>query len=182
MAKVTTPPERWIDEGFRALAAGGPRAVRVDVLAKELGVSRGGFYWHFTDRRDLLDRMLDAWEQQGVDEVIAELDARGGSGRKRLRGLFALAAAHPERLPIELAIRDWARHDDTVRVRLARVDDRRMAYMRELFSEFVADPDDVEVRAFLAFSVWVANELIAATHAGRTRDDVLAYGFQRLLE
>ena len=44
-------PERWIEEGLRALAAGGPDAVRVDVLAKDLGVTRGGFYWQFGSRR-----------------------------------------------------------------------------------------------------------------------------------
>lgn len=181
MAKVTTPPERWIEEGFRALAAGGPQAVRIDVLAKDLGVSRGGFYWHFSDRRALLDGMLDAWEQEGVDDVIAELDERGGSGRERLQGLFAIAASHPERLPVELAIRDWARRDEGVRVRLARVDNRRMQYMRELFSDFVADPADVEIRAFLVFSLWVANDLIAATHTGQSREHVLAASLEHLL-
>jgi Bacterial regulatory proteins, tetR family len=42
-----TPRAPWIEEAARALAAGGPDAVRVDLLAKALGVTRGGFYWHF---------------------------------------------------------------------------------------------------------------------------------------
>jgi len=40
---------------LRALATGGPDAVRVEALAVSLGVSKGGFYWHFTDRQALLD-------------------------------------------------------------------------------------------------------------------------------
>lgn len=182
MAKVATPPERWIEEGFRALARGGPQEVRIDVLAKGLGVTRGGFYWHFSDRRALLDKMLDTWEREGVDEVISQLEAQGGSARERLLSLFAAAVSQPERLPVELAIRDWARRDESVRARLARVDDRRMAYMRQQFSDFVKDPLNVEVRCMLAFAAYIANNLIAATHDGRSREDLLIHGFKFLLE
>ena len=70
MALTRTPRSSWIHEGLRALAAGGPDAVRIEPLARALGVTKGGFYWHFADRRALLDEMLDAWERAGVDEVI----------------------------------------------------------------------------------------------------------------
>ena len=49
-APTRTPRQRWIEEALRALAAGGPDAVRIEPLAKSLGVTRGGFYWHFEDR------------------------------------------------------------------------------------------------------------------------------------
>ena len=64
MAATRTPRSRWIDEGLRALAAGGPDAVRIEALAQALGVTKGGFYWHFDDRRALLEEMLDAWERR----------------------------------------------------------------------------------------------------------------------
>lgn len=181
MAKVATPRERWIEEGLRALAAGGPGAVRVEALAKELGVSKGGFYWHFADRRALLDDMLDAWEKEGVDDVIVRVEADGGDGLTRLRDLFGLAQSLPDRLPIELAIRDWARRDRAVRARLERVDGRRMDYMRGLYSDFIDDPDEVEVRCFLTFSVWVGQSFVAATHGSRSRGDVIASSLEFLL-
>lgn len=181
MAKVATPRERWIEEGLLALAAGGPDAVRIEALAKRLGVTKGGFYWHFDDRGALLDAMLDAWEQEGVDDVILRVDADGGDGRTRLRDLFALAMALPERLPIELAIRDWARRDAVVQSRLARVDDRRFDFMRRLFGEFCADADEVEVRCFLAFNVWVGQSFVAASHGSRSRTDVINAGLEFLL-
>jgi AcrR family transcriptional regulator len=182
VAKVSTPPERWVEAGLRALARGGPEAVRIDVLAKELGVTRGGFYWHFADRQALLDTMLDAWEKECVDDVMARVDARGGTGRDRLLSLFAIGVERPELLPLELTIRDWARRDDTVRSRVARVDDRRMAYLRQLFGEFVADPIDIEVRCMTITAVYLANDLIAATHEGHSRDEILLRGLERLLE
>ena len=56
MALTRTPRTSWIEEGLRALAAGGPEAVRVETLAATLGVSKGGFYWHFNDRSALMGR------------------------------------------------------------------------------------------------------------------------------
>src|SRR4051812_29955787 len=106
-----TPPSRWIEEGLRALAAGGPDAVRVEALARALGGTKGGFYRHFDHRPALLDGMLDTWERLGVDRVIERVDAGGGDGRAKLRRLFALSSSASALVRIELAIRDWARRD-----------------------------------------------------------------------
>src|SRR3954467_13726050 len=92
MALTRTPRSSWIDEGLRALAAAGPDAVRVEPLARALGVTKGGFYWHFDDRRALLDEMLDAWERRFVDDVIARVDATRGDAKAKLRRLSALAS------------------------------------------------------------------------------------------
>ena len=74
-------PEHVDRSGLRALAAGRPDAVRVEPLAKALGVTRGGFYWHFADRRALLDEMLDTWERATIDEVIERVEGQGGDPR-----------------------------------------------------------------------------------------------------
>src|SRR3954471_1818295 len=135
-APTRTPPSKWIEEGLRALAAGGPDAVRIEALARSLGVTKGGFYNHFEDRPALLEEMLDTWERLVIDQVIAHVEDEGGDARTKLRRLFALGSAPAgELMPIELAIRDWARRDKTVAKRLRRIDDRRMAYLRSLFGE-----------------------------------------------
>jgi AcrR family transcriptional regulator len=180
MALTRTPRSKWIQEGLRALAAGGPDAVRIESLAQALGVTRGGFYWHFDDRRALLEEMLDTWERTSVDEVIERVEGEGGVARARLRRLFALGSASEELLRIDLAVRDWARREQTVADRLRRVDNRRMDYMRSLFGAFCADGDDVEVRCLLAFSLWIGNHFIAADHGARSRADVLALALRRL--
>ena len=89
-APTRTPRRTWIDEGLRALAAGGPDAVRIEPLAQALGVTRGGFYWHFADRRALLDEMLDAWERASTEEVIERVESRGGDAKVKLRRAGAL--------------------------------------------------------------------------------------------
>ena len=117
-APTRTPRRTWIDEGLRALAAGGPDAVRIEPLAQTLGVTRGGFYWHFDDRRALLEEMLDAWERMSVDEVIERVEREGGDARAKLRRLSRLAGGVEEPLKIDLAVRDWARRDPAVAGRL----------------------------------------------------------------
>jgi AcrR family transcriptional regulator len=185
MALTRTPRSSWIDEGLRALAAGGPDAVRIESLAQALGVSKGGFYWHFDDRRALLEEMLDTWERVSVDAVIERIEARGGDARAKLRLLSAIASSGDtmlriDPLRIDLAIRDWARREQTVAERLRRVDNRRMEYMRSLFGALCPDEDEVEARCMLAFSLWIGNHFVAADHGGRSRADVLALAMRRL--
>jgi AcrR family transcriptional regulator len=176
-----TPRSAWIDAGLKALAGGGPGAVRVEALAKSLGVSKGGFYWHFADRGALLQQMLDEWERRGVDAVIARLERDGGDARARLRRLFAIAAAGEELLLIDLAMRDWARRDAAVAERLRRADNRRMQYMREQFAQFCRDPDEVEARCVLVYSLWIGSHFIAADNGARSREEETRLALARLL-
>jgi AcrR family transcriptional regulator len=175
-----TPRAAWIEGGLRALAAGGPDAVRVETLAKSLGVTRGGFYGQFKDRGALLEAMLDAWERAATDEVQEQVERRGGDARVKVRRAGALTFSD-ELLPIDLAIRDWARHDATVAARLRQVDNRRMEYLRELFGSFCADEEEVEGRAVLAFSLAIGYHLIAADHGARGRSDTLELAVRELL-
>lgn len=180
VANVRTPRGRWVEAGLRALSAGGPEAVRVEALAQALGVTKGGFYGYFADRNALLAEMLDAWEQQAVAETIERVQRKGGDVRTRLRraGAFTFSA---ELLPIDLAVREWARHDAGVAERLRRVDNGRMAYLRELFGEICRDEDEVEARSMLAFSFAIGHHFVAADHGQRSHEDVLAMAAEWLL-
>jgi AcrR family transcriptional regulator len=182
MALTRTPPSRWIDEGLRALAAGGPDAVRIESLARALGVTKGGFYWHFDDRSALLDEMLDTFERVGVDEVIERVEREGGDARAKLRRLFSVVPGVGKPMKIELAIRDWARRDKSIAKRLRRVDNRRMDYLRSLFGAFCANEDEVEARCMLTFSLFIANHFIASDHGARGRADVVKLTQDWLLE
>ncbi|HEX3042053.1 MAG TPA: TetR/AcrR family transcriptional regulator [Solirubrobacterales bacterium] len=181
MAKVRTPREAWVDAALEALAAGGPEAIRIEALAAQLGVSKGGFYWHFKDRAALLEEMLDGWEQRVVGDVIAQVEGEPEEPRAKLRRLFELAASAPDLLPIELALRDWSRRDGEVAARLHRVDNRRMEYLRSLFGPICVDEDDVEARSILAFSLFIGSNFILAEHRGRSRLQVLQLALDRLL-
>jgi len=180
VAQTRTPRSTWIDAGLKTLAAGGPGAVRVELLAKELDVTRGGFYWHFPSRQAFLDEMLDTWERRSTQEVLERVEQEGGDARDKVRRAGMLTFSN-ELLPIDLAVRDWARRDASVAKRLRRVDNRRMEYLRLLIGEFIDDPEDVEARGMLAFALAIGNHFIAADHNGSTRKRVLERATQRLL-
>jgi AcrR family transcriptional regulator len=184
MPRKTTPPEAWVAEATRVLATAGPDAVRVEAIASRLGVTKGGFYWHFADRGALLEQVLDQWERTLVDDIITQVDSDATEPKARLRRLFELANqfAKTEHGPaLELTIRDWARRDRAVAKRLRRVDNRRMAYLRTLFRQLGLSDDEAEARSLLAFALFVGNQLIAAGHDGRTRRDVVGHALDSLL-
>ncbi|MFJ5230985.1 TetR/AcrR family transcriptional regulator [Kitasatospora sp. NPDC088391] len=179
-AVARTTRERWIEAGLQALAEGGPDAVRVEVLAGRLGVTKGGFYGHFDGRPAFLAEMLDTWEQQSTSEVIARAEAEGTDPAETLRTVGRLtysADAHP----IDLAVRSWARHDPEVAERLRRVDNRRMAFLRKMFGAFLTDPDEVEARSVLMFSLAIGRHFIGADHPGHTRPQAVQLAGEYLL-
>jgi len=176
-----TPRDRWIDEGLEALAAGGPDAVRVEALAKKLGVTKGGFYGYFADREALLEAMLDAWERESTDEVIDRVEREGGDPRTKIQRAGVLTFSSDRLLPIDLAIRDWARREEAVAERLRRVDNRRMAVLRQMIGTFCADADEVEARSLLAFCVAIGEHFLAADHGDLTRAQVLTRAADLLL-
>ncbi|HEY6549646.1 MAG TPA: TetR/AcrR family transcriptional regulator [Solirubrobacterales bacterium] len=179
MAKVRTPRGAWVEAAQQALATGGPDAVRIEALATGLGVSKGGFYWHFKDRQTLLEEMLDMWEKAVVEDVIASVESQPADPRAKLQQLFELAPSVD--FAVELALRDWSRRDSDVAGRLQRIDSRRMEYLRSLFGQFCADENDVEARSMLAFSLFIGSYFIAAKHGDKTRSQVLQLAIDRLL-
>ncbi|MEE1782354.1 TetR/AcrR family transcriptional regulator [Streptomyces sp. SP17BM10] len=177
MANSRTPREAWIVEGLRALAGGGPDAVRVEVLAQSMGVTKGGFYGYFRNRDALLAEMLDTWEHAVAGNVIEEIERGGGDARAKLTRLHALASAPGDPLTdisTELAVRDWARREPSVAERLRRVDNRRMAYMRTLYREFCTDEGEVEMRCLISLSTRIGNHFVAADDGPRSREEVVA--------
>ncbi|MFQ6393901.1 TetR/AcrR family transcriptional regulator [Nocardia sp. KC 131] len=173
VAVTRTPRSNWIEQGLTALSAGGPDAVRIEALAQALGVTKGGFYGHFADRNALLEEMLDTWEREST-EVRIRVEREGGDAQTKLRRAGLLTFSSDRLLPIDLAIRDWARRDEAVAERLRRVDNYRMEYARELFGALYTDPDEIEARCLLAFCLAIGNHFLAADHPHRTRSEVAA--------
>lgn len=174
MPPVTvTSSEMWVEAGLRALAEGGKSAVRVEVLAQHLGVTKGGFYGHFADRGELLQEMLETWERRSTTDVIRRVEKRGGDARVKIRRAGALTFS-TELLAVDLAVREWARSDPAVAERLRRVDNHRMDYLRHLFGAICSDADEVEARSMLAFCLLIGDHFVAAEHGTRSRAAVLA--------
>lgn len=167
-AVTRTPRARWIEAGLTALARGGPDAVRVETLAAELGVTKGGFYGYFPDRIQFMAAVLDEWEQRSTDHVLAQVEAEGGDAAAKIRRAGALTFGK-DLLAVDLAVRAWARTAPEVALRLTRVDNRRMQYLREQFAAIIDDPDEIEARSTLAFTLVIGQHFMAAEHGNYSR-------------
>jgi AcrR family transcriptional regulator len=174
-----TPRSEWIRHALRVLAESGPDAVRIEPLAKKIGVSRGSFYWHFEDRSALLAAMLDTWEQATTEDAAERVESEGGDTTAKLRRLFTLTS--PSVVKTDLAIRDWARRDHAVAERLRRIDNQRMGYLRALFAGLSGDAGEVEARCLLTFSLLIGNHYIAADHGSYSRTDMLELALRQLV-
>ena len=180
MANARTPRDAWVRAALEALAEGGPESVRVEVLAKRLGVTKGGFYGYFDGRDQLLSEALDLWEREAAQAVIDEVEQSEGDAQERLRSLFASVKARESIARAEFAIREWARRDPAVAARLRRVDHARLDYLRELHGELTGDAAEAAVRAAVTIGVWLAGHYMRFDTEGFDHDALLELVFKRM--
>ena len=152
----------WIEAAFEALARAGIEAVRVEPLAEALGVTKGSFYWHFTDRDALLAALFARWAEGRVAAIRAET-VDGAGPRATLYRLVELYARGPNTrgLAIELAIRGLARGDSRAAFAVNAVDTERLARVAALFKGLGRKPADAEAGAFLFYAFVFGQSLIA---------------------
>ena len=146
--------EAWIAAAFDALAEGGIDAVRVEPLAKALGITKGSFYWHFADRRALIDAMLTSWAEGRIAAIREQATARGAPGVV-LGALADLYTRHANvrGLTIELAIRSLARTDEAAAKAVRSVDRERLRHVGDLFAALGWPGPHAQARAILSTAI-----------------------------
>jgi AcrR family transcriptional regulator len=178
---TTLDAAAWVDAAFDMLAEGGIDAVRVDPLAKRLGVTRGSFYWHFKDREALHTAMLKEWRKRASYRVGARIDSQTSAPDERLRQNLALPNASPRSkraASIELAIRLWARRDKEAAKAVEHIDHVRLHYYAKLYAEMGLTPREARDRAFLFYAALMARAYIVTD----TETDIGADLAKMLLE
>lgn len=149
----------WTAEALAAIAEGGLDAAAVEPLAKRLGATKGSFYWHFTNRRELLERALEKWEREHTDAVIA-LAERSAEAPERLADLLgAVLASIAE--PLELALLASVT-DPTVAAAVARVTERRVGYVADLYRASGMDDEAARSTAVAAVAMYLGHAQLAA--------------------
>ncbi|TDJ33753.1 MAG: TetR/AcrR family transcriptional regulator [Gammaproteobacteria bacterium] len=142
----------WADAALDAIARGGIGAVSVEPLARQLGVTKGSFYWHYANREALLVAALELWVQEietlaaAAREVLEPrqrvLDTfRLASGRHRAHSAYATLAAHADHPLVRPALEQVAR--------------RRMDDMTQAYRDLGLDADTARQRAQLSFSAYL---------------------------
>ena len=146
--------DAWIRGALSALADHGHGGLRVELLAKRLSVTKGSFYWHFRDRRDLLDAVLDRWKDGRIEDIHRQTRAEPGGERDAILHTIDVYSASRNRrgLPIELAIREWARHDTRAASVVEEVDAERLLCAERLFLLKGLAPAEARARSILLYA------------------------------
>jgi len=131
MAKRLTSQD-WIDFALKTLAREGFDALKADVLARKLGVSRGSFYWHFTDLGTFHARVIEHWKLMATEAIITDIE-RHASRERRLSALLHHAFGHGAAL--EIRVRAWAENNAEAARALGEIDRRRRGYIEQLLLE-----------------------------------------------
>jgi AcrR family transcriptional regulator len=129
--------EDWLRAARLALLRGGVEAVRVAPLARDLGATKGSFYWHYQDRNELLELLLEEWEGE-LREIDARLAAApaGRSLATLVEVLIARARLSEQGLvPSDAAIFAWAAVAPEVARRVNRVERERLQLLTRLLGD-----------------------------------------------
>ena len=177
-------PDTWIEAATAVLVDQGIDHVRVDVLAQQLGVTRGSFYWHFRDREDLLRRVLQAWRERATEQLTVRLEQATADAVAQLRDVLSLpfrgrAATRAAR--IELAIRAWARRDAMARQAVDEADASRIGYIAQVFSSLGFSIAEARARAFLLYAYVVGESQMPTQGSATQRQDRCRF-VERLLQ
>jgi AcrR family transcriptional regulator len=180
-AEVTS--ESWIAAGFNELARTGVEGVRVEVLAKNLGVTKGGFYRRFRDRAALLEAMLESWSHGRIEAIEKHASLDGTTARERLRALIELYSErmNTEGMSIELAIRQWARSDELAANAVASVDAARLKNVGQFYRATGLPPEEADAQAFLFYCFVFGQSLLFLERGPRKRAQLVAKSAEKLL-
>jgi AcrR family transcriptional regulator len=176
--------EVWIEAGLAEMARGGIDGVRVEVLAKNLGVTKGGFYRRFADRAALLNGILQSWSKGRIAAIEKQTSLDGATARDRLRAVIRLYAErmNTEGMAIELAIRQWARSDDAAAAAVAGVDAARLKNVAHLYRATGMSGEEADAQAFLFYCFIFGQSLLFLERGPRKRAQLIAKSAKKLVE
>ncbi|SMF61159.1 TetR/AcrR family transcriptional regulator [Allosphingosinicella indica] len=147
-----TPLEAdWIAAARTMLIEGGVAAVQINPLAQRLGVTRGGFYWRFRNRQDLLDHLLADWQNSNTRHFLLALQ-RSGTPQERYRRMVRMFIEEREFDPaLDAAIRQWGGIDPAIADKVREADDQRIDALRRVFLDAGQEEDEAMIRARIVY-------------------------------
>lgn len=155
---VRTPPpehtpstEDWVRIAREMLISEGIIAVKIDRLAKAAGVTRGGFYWRFKSRDELLDALIEDWRERNTTPMLRVLTS-DLPPKERMRGLAELyIEGRGFSEAYDSAVRAWAALSPPIADIVRAVDGIRIGALERLFHDVGFDADEAMIRARITY-------------------------------
>ncbi len=140
----------WLVGALEALGRAGVVGVNIENVARSMGATKGSFYHHFKDREEFVNRLLEYWETELTDKIDAHLSHLHGKPAEQLLALLEFIAEN-ETNRYDGSMRAWALHDERVATVVRRVDQKRLAYVRDLFLRLGFPADQAAMRSRMSY-------------------------------
>lgn len=162
--------EEWIATARRVLIERGIAGVTIENLAATLKVTRGGFYWFFKKRTDLLNELLKDWEITNTKPFFDAVENAGEDGLSQLKAFFSVWMTEQDFSPAyDTAIREWARHAPKARKVLERVDNARIELLTSIYKQMGYDDDEALIRGRVAYYHQIGYYSLGVTESPENR-------------
>jgi len=160
----------WIRAGLKALAREGFTALKADVMARKLKVSRGSFYWHFAGIAAFEEAVMRRWRDVMAEAIIRGLEQLEPASERLPRLLRLAFDADPA---LEIAMRGWASSDPRARAMVRSVDNRRLAYLERMLREAGVTAGHIRPRAQILYWTYLGFALSAKPVMGKAREQLV---------
>ncbi|MES2450137.1 MAG: TetR/AcrR family transcriptional regulator [Pseudomonadota bacterium] len=173
--------EDWIDRARKALILSGVENVKVDVMARRLKVTRGSFYWHFKNRQELLDALIDDWEANNRRE-LSIMAARLAEGTAGLMEIFHIWLTEDPSFPsFDRAVRAWSLKSKRVAGAVGAIDGAWVTLFQTFFERSGIGEMESLVRARIIYFHQVGYYAVALKESVDQRMALLPYYFVALI-
>ncbi len=148
--------ELWLDAAYQALIESGVDAVKIQLLAKGLNLSRTSFYWFFKDREELLQALVARWRDKNTGSIVRQAEAYAESIAEAMLNVFD-CWHNPELFDsqFEFAVRSWALQSPEVLAEVREADRLRLDALARMLVRFGHDPDTADVAARTVYLVQI---------------------------
>jgi len=145
----------WLDAALDLMGEGSLDDLKIQTLAKRLGVNKSGFYWHFSSRQALVEHLLDYWSTEMTESITDSPVLLAMEPKKRLC-TTAEAILEKDLTRHDIAVRQWARKDQNAEKQFRKVIQTRFDFIKQAFFELGFKGDDLDTRAmlFVAYHTW----------------------------
>jgi AcrR family transcriptional regulator len=145
----------WLEAALQQLTERSIGEIRIESLARSLGISKAGFYWHFKGRDQLLEMLLEYWTHE-MTEVVTDNSLLNELEPKARLIKTAEMILDNDLVRYDLGIRQWALSDKDAAKAVRKVNRIRLKFIKQAFLDYGFTGDDAETRAlmFTVYHTW----------------------------
>ena len=144
--------DAWCRAAVKLVIREGISGLAVEPMTRELGITKGSFYWHFENRDALVQETLRRWELDQTQDLFARFVGIEDP-LTRIR-ILMFAAFEDLENGLLFAALSASSEDPRVQPYLLRVSAQRLAFITDSFTALGLDAEEARRRALFAYSVY----------------------------